>query len=138
MEVEKLKKASVCPAFGLGKEGPICRIYNPNGLLINFEESYACSHSHCYIIERIIIRDKLRGADPADPHLLNWDYIFKAAIFHRKTIAQLIAEGFGSVDGFFEQNGLYLEPGSVQEKIYQQLKQGQSDYFKDIEKKVRG
>ena len=55
-----------------------------------------------------------------------------------KYMAQILAEEYGSVDAFMDEYDLTFEPGSSQEKIYRQLKQGQIEFTKDIERKLLG
>ena len=53
-----------------------------------------------------------------------------------KVMAQILSEEYGSVDAFMEANNLTFEPGSIQEQIYRQLKSGQIEFTKDLEKKL--
>ena len=51
-------------------------------------------------------------------------------------MAQILAEEFGSVDRFMDENNIGIESGSDEEQIYRQLRSGQKEYFNDVEDKL--
>jgi len=54
-----------------------------------------------------------------------------------KSMARLLAEEHGSVDGFMDEHNIGIEPGSVQEEIYRQLRRGEIAYLEDIEGRLK-